>query len=469
MNTLAQRTAALRRRLGPSFDIVFRSIQIQKIQAEMIFLSSLTDARLLTAITESFVISAKDGLQVTLYPGAVEQIWDEEAAITSLMSGQCMVMLEGDACWYCVEVRSYPSRPSAEPSVERSIRGSHDGFVENIILNVGMIRRRIRDTDLRFTLVRKGKHTSCDVVYCYIASLADPDVLADFEQRIQKQDDTEIFSERNLCEALYGKTWNPYPHVRYTERPDICAIHLLKGYIVCLVDNNPGAMILPTTFIEQSKQVEEFTQTTTVALITRIVRMLGMAVSLYLLPVWIVLSMNHNRTFLNIPLIDDLDPISFGVQILIVDLVVEWIRQALIHTPTILSSIMSFIAVFALGDMAISIGAYSKEILIMVAISNIGILLTPGYELSLANKWMRVMISLFALFGGVAGLSIGILIHFTLLLGTETIKYPHLYPLIPFSARECKHILLGGPVHVSDEQRRKKSRSFSRKHARRSK
>lgn len=469
MNTLAQRTAALRRRLGPSFDIVFRSIQIQKIQAEMIFLSSLTDARLLTAITESFVISAKDGLQVTLYPGAVEQIWDEEAAITSLMSGQCMVMLEGDACWYCVEVRSYPSRPSAEPSVERSIRGSHDGFVENIILNVGMIRRRIRDTDLRFTLVRKGKHTSCDVVYCYIASLADPDVLADFEQRIQKQDDTEIFSERNLCEALYGKTWNPYPHVRYTERPDICAIHLLKGYIVCLVDNNPGAMILPTTFIEQSKQVEEFTQTTMVALITRIVRMLGMAVSLYLLPVWIVLSMNHNRTFLNIPLIDDLDPISFGVQILIVDLVVEWIRQALIHTPTILSSIMSFIAVFALGDMAISIGAYSKEILIMVAISNIGILLTPGYELSLANKWMRVMISLFALFGGVAGLSIGILIHFTLLLGTETIKYPYLYPLIPFSARECKHILLGGPVHVSDEQRRKKSRSFSRKHARRSK
>jgi len=127
------------------------------------------------------------------------------------------------------------------------------------------------------------------------------------------------------------------------------------------------------------------------------VRMLGMLVSLYLLPVWNVLSMNYNRTFLQIPLIDHLDPISFGVQILIVDLVVEWIRQSLIPTPSILSSIMSFIAVFALGDMAISIGAYSKEILIMVAISNIGTLLTPGYELALANKWMRVMISLLAL------------------------------------------------------------------------
>lgn len=108
MKTLIQRTAALQRRLGTSFDLVYRSIQIQSVQAEMIFLSSLTDARLLAAITESFVVSAKDGLQVTLYPGAVEQVWDEEAAITSLLSGQCMVLLENDASWYCVEVRSYP-------------------------------------------------------------------------------------------------------------------------------------------------------------------------------------------------------------------------------------------------------------------------------------------------------------------------------------------------------------------------
>ena len=145
MKTLIQRTAALQRRLGTSFDLVYRSIQIQSVQAEMIFLSSLTDARLLAAITESFVVSAKDGLQVTLYPGAVEQVWDEEAAITSLLSGQCMVLLENDASWYCVEVRSYPSRPSAEPSVERSIRGSHDGFVENTTFLV--IAYNINKTD----------------------------------------------------------------------------------------------------------------------------------------------------------------------------------------------------------------------------------------------------------------------------------------------------------------------------------
>lgn len=458
MKTLVQRREILHRRFAGSFDVVFRDIEVAGLHGVLIFLSSLSDASLLATVSESFVLSAANTLELTLFPAAVEAVYDEEKAVTNMLSGQCMVLLEGYAAFYCVEVRNYPSRPNAEPSVERSIRGSHDGFVENIILNVGLIRRRIRDPRLRMVAVQKGNMTRTDIVYAYIDGVVDPDVLADFETRINAMNGIEILSERNLCEELYGKTWNPYPHVRYSERPDICAIHLLRGYLCVIVDNSPSAIILPTTFFDQSKQMEEFTQTTMVAFLTRVVRMLGMAVSLYLLPVWIVLSMNYNRTFLQIPLIDDLDPISFGVQILIVDLVVEWIRQSLIHTPTILSSIMSFIAVFALGDMAISIGAYSKEILIMVAISNIGTLLTPGYELSLANKWMRVMISLLALFSGVAGLSLGIGIHFVLLMSTKTIKYPYLYPLIPFSLREWKKLILGGPIHLNENVKNDKDK-----------
>ncbi len=456
MKTLIQRREALRSRFAGSFDVVFRDLHVDSLQGVIVFLSSLTDANLLALVSESFVISAANTLQLTLYPAAIEAIYDEESALVKMLSGQCIVLLEGHAAYYCVEVRNYPSRPNSEPNVERSVRGAHDGFVENIIFNVGLIRRRIRDPRLQLKIIQKGQFTNCDIVYGYIDGVVDPDVLQDFEHRLQNSGEEEILSERNLCEQLYGKTWNPYPHVRYSERPDICAVHLLRGYVIVLVDNSPSAMILPTTFFEQTKQMEEYTQTTTVALLTRIVRLFGIAVSLYLLPVWIVLSMNYNRTFLQIPLIDNLDPISFGVQILIVDLVVEWIRQSLIHTPTILSSIMSFIAVFALGDMAISIGAYSKEILIMVAISNIGNLLTPSYELSLANKWMRVMIALFALFGGVGGLSIGILIHFILLMSTRSIKFPYLYPLLPFSYREWKKLLLGAPIHTnqaSDHQK----------------
>jgi len=295
---------------------------------------------------------------------------------------------------------------------------------------------------------KEGVKTRTDVAYLYIDGLVDVDVLHDFESRMHTLPEAEILSERNLVELLYGKTWNPYPHVRYCERPDICAIHLLQGYLIALVDNSPTGVILPTTFFEQTKQIEEYTQTTLVATFTRVLRLIGIVFSLYLLPLWIALVIDQNPTLLNIP-IQHVNVYQFGFQVILADIIVEWIRQSLIHTPTILSSIMSFVAVFLLGDMAIELGAYTKEVLIMVALVNIGNLLTPSYELSLANKVFRIFIGFLALMFGISGFCVGVLLHIVILLSTKTIKFPYLYPLIPFSYKECGRILFGAPIKVN--------------------
>ena len=440
--------AQLQKEVGSSFDLVYRHVKIHDQRCVLAFLSSLSDSALIADIVESIVITAKNEVNLTFYPGSVEAQSDVHQAITALLSGQCLVLVDGSSEYYCVETRHYPSRSAAEPSVEKSVRGSHDGFVENIILNVGLIRRRIRDPRLRIVINREGVKTRTDIAYAYIEHLVDPDILADFEHRLKNLDETEILSERNLCEQLYGKTWNPYPHVRYSERPDICAIHLLQGYLVVLTDNSPSAMIIPTTFFEQTKQIEEYTQTTLIATFTRIIRLIGIAFSLYLLPLWIALVVDHNPTLLNLPLSDEVKILEFGFQVIFADIVVEWLRQSLIHTPSILSSIMSFIAVFVLGDMAVDFGVYTNEILIMIALCNVGNLLTPSYELSLANKAFRMIIGTMALFFGQAGFCIGVLFHVVTLLSTKSIKFPYLYPIIPFSYKECKKILFGAPIRL---------------------
>lgn len=243
---------------------------------------------------------------------------------------------------------------------------------------------------------KEGIKTRTDVAYLYIDGLVDVDVLDDFESRMRTLPEAEILSERNLVELLYGKTWNPYPHVRYCERPDICAIHLLQGYLIALVDNSPTGVILPTTFLNRPSRSRSIRRQTLVATFTRVLRLIGIVFSLYLLPLWIALVIDQNPTLLNIP-IQHVNVYQFGFQVILADIIVEWIRQSLIHTPTILSSIMSFVAVFLLGDMAIELGAYTKEVLIMVALVNIGNLLTPSYELSLANKVFRIFIGLLAL------------------------------------------------------------------------
>ena len=440
MMKLTQRLEEVRTALSPSFDIVYRHVTIQNTQAWLIFLSSLSDSELIASLVEGFVITAGNDLHITFYPGAVDKVTDLKKAITNMLSGQCLVLMDNSEVYYCIETRHYPARSTAEPNVEKSVRGAHDGFVENVILNVGLIRRRIRDPRLVVTMNKEGVKTRTDVAYLY--------VLHDFESRMHTLPEAEILSERNLVELLYGKTWNPYPHVRYCERPDICAIHLLQGYLIALVDNSPTGVILPTTFFEQTKQIEEYTQTTLVATFTRVLRLIGIVFSLYLLPLWIALVIDQNPTLLNIP-IQHVNVYQFGFQVILADIIVEWIRQSLIHTPTILSSIMSFVAVFLLGDMAIELGAYTKEVLIMVALVNIGNLLTPSYELSLANKVFRIFIGFLALMFGISGFCVGVLLHIVILLSTKTIKFPYLYPLIPFSYKECGRILFGAPIKVN--------------------
>ena len=215
-----------------------------------------------------------------------------------------------------------------------------------------------------------------------------------------------------------------------------------------MADNSPSAMIIPTTFFEQTKQIEEYTQTTLIATFTRIIRLIGIFFSIYLLPLWTALVVDHNATLLRLPLADDVKILEFGFQVIFADIVVEWLRQSLIHTPSILSSIMSFIAVFVLGDMAVDFGVYTNEILIMIALCNIGNLLTPNYELSLANKAFRMIIVVMALFFGQAGFCVGVLLHVVVLLSTKSIKFPYLYPIIPFSYKECKKILFGSPIRL---------------------
>ena len=165
------------------------------------------------------------------------------------------------------------------------------------------------------------------------------------------------------------------------------------------------------------------------------------------MPLWIALRVSENPTMLRLP-VQNVNPFEFGFQILFAELVVEWIRQSLIHAPNMLSGIMGFLVVFVLGDFGIEFGAYTKEILIMIAISNLGNFLTPGYEISLANKFSRICMNLLTLFFKIAGFCIGILLHFIMLISTKTIKYPYLYPFIPFSLKEMRRLLFGSLIHA---------------------
>lgn len=423
------------------FDLTIRSVNVNDRQCLLVFVGGVTGTTSIEPIVESLVF---DKGNLAFFPATVTQAGSLEDALDKILQGQTLVILEGSAYAFIVDTRSYPTRGPSEPTVEKSVRGARDGFIEHIMLDLGMVRRRIRDPKLVTKAYQKGSRTKTDIFVLYISDLIHPSILHDFQNRIDHLPaNAEVTSERQLCELMYGQTWNPYPHVRYTERPDIAAIHLLQGSLIILVDNCPSAVILPTTFFEQTKQIEEYTQTLAISLVMRAIRLAGVFCSIYLLPLWMVLVMQQNPTRLNLPLPEIPGPITFGVQVLIADLLIEWIRLSLIHSPLMLSSLLGIVAVFVLGDAPIAYGAYTQEILIMTAIVNIGNFVTAGYELSMANKIVRLALIVMVVIGGYRGFLIGILIHLILLLQTQVGPFPYLYPLIPFNGKEFKRLFLG--------------------------
>ena len=377
------------------------------------------------------------------FNGSTSKIDNYEQAVFLLLSGQCIVIIKQEV--FALETRNYPTRGIEHPNIEKSIRGSHDSFCENILFNVGLIRRRIRNENLIIELSQEGSLTRNDIAICYHSKKVNQQLLKDLKDKMKKNQTIEINNERNLVEVLYGKTLNPYPHVRYSERPDICAIHLLQGNIIILVDNMPSAMILPTTFFEQLQQIEEYTQTPLVAFFTRIIRFLGVFMSIYLLPFMLMCMMTH-QPFIQNDMEMNIAYITF--QVILCEILIEWIRQSFLYAPNLINSMMGFLVVFVLGDFGIEMGAYTKEVLLLVALSNLSNFLTPSYEIALANKIMRIFISIVTLLFGVIGFCIGTFCHFLLLYHTNSLLYPYLYPLYPLDLKELKRLLFDTNIYT---------------------
>ncbi len=423
------------------FDLKFRSVIVDDHQYCLVFMGGITGNSELISVVESFVMR-KDHL--ALYASEVADAQSLDHALNQLLCGLALVLLDEKPYGVIVDTRNYPSRKTSEPSVEKSIRGARDGFTEHIMINLGLIRRRIRDPKLTIKAITVGNRTKTDVFYFYIRDLVDETLLDDFNKRVEQMDKSlEINSERQLCMMLYGQTWNPYPHVRYSERPDVAAIHLLQGSLILLVDNSPSAVVLPTTFLEQTRQIEEYTLTPLIATVISFIRMLGVLCSIYLLPLWVVLVMTQNETLLHLPIMEISSPFTFGIQVLIVDLLIEMIRLSLIHTPSLLSSLLGVVTVFVLGDAPISYGAYTQEILIMSAIANIGNFVTASYELSLANKICRLAMIVVSVLFGFKGFLVAVAVHFFMLVNTSRTSVPYLYPFFPYDGKELKRLFIG--------------------------
>ena len=445
--------------IGETFDICFREFQIGRKRAASFSINGMVNDLLMAEILTEIMADRPEELslntlQKVFYTRAihtqVKQNGNMNDAVTSLLSGEVLFLIDGEDQAIVLDARAYPVRSPSESNIEKVTRGSRDSFVETIVFNTALIRRRLRDPNLRCEITKVGTRSQTDIAVCYIKDITSPRLVETVKKRLNNISiDGVPMAEKAIEEYIVGGSkWNPLPKVRYTERPDVAAVHLLEGHVCLVVDTSPNIMILPTTFWHHVQHVEEFRQNVITGSFLRIVRLGAVLLSLVLPPLWLAMVLQRHLLPESLAFLGPQDTgiIPLGIQFILAEIGVEMVRMATVHVPAAQSTALGFIGAFMLGEFATKVGLFGNETIFYTAVAVVGTFATPSVELAMVMRFFRVLLIGFVMIFKIPGLIIG-LIGISLLFGfTKSFGVNYLWPAIPFNYKGLKDVLFRLPI-----------------------
>lgn len=385
----------------------------------------------------------------------VDKTKDLEVVVDTVLAGPTALVVDGIDEVILIDARTYPVRGPEEPDTERVVRGARDGFVETIVFNTALTRRRVRDRSLRMEYMQIGRRSKTDVCISYIEDIADPDLVKEIKESLEKIDTDGLpMAEKTIEEFVGGRHWNPYPIVRYTERPDTAASHLFEGHVIIIIDGSPSVMITPTTFWHHMQHAEEYRQKPVVGAYLRLIRFFAIWGSLFLLPLWYLFSVNPEFLPEGMKFIGPTDPgdVPLLVQLILAELGIDILRMAAVHTPSSLATALGLVAALMIGQVAVEVGLFTNETVLYISIAAIGTFATPSYEMSLANRLVRLVFLFVAGWFGLVGYIVAITIWLILMVRMKSFQTPYFWPFIPFSYRAFRDVLFRSPIPLKNRR-----------------
>ena len=440
-----------------SFDIIERNLIIGGQNSAFYFIDGFTKDETMLKLMDSFLnISADDmpedatSFSTSCIPYVeVDILGDFDSIFKNILSGVTCLFIDGYNKCLTIDCRTYPARGVSEPEKDKVMRGSRDGFVETLVFNTALIRRRIRDPKLTMEILTTGESSHTDIAMCYMEGRADKKLIEKIKKRIQNvKVDALSMNQESLAECIFpGKWFNPFPKFKFSERPDTSAASILEGNIVILVDNSPSAMILPSSVFDIIEEADDYYFPPVTGTYLRLSRMLISLLSMLLTPTWLMLMQNtelipHWLRFIRLS-----DPCNIPLiwQLLILEFAIDGLRLAAVNTPNMLTTPLSVIAGIVLGEYAVESGWFNSETMLYMAFVTIANYSQASFELGYAMKFMRIIILICTAIFNIWGFVIGIIFSFCAIIFNRTIAgKSYIYPLIPFHLNELKKRFLRG-------------------------
>jgi stage V sporulation protein AF len=444
-----------------NFDIVYRVVEIGGRKAALFFVDGFTKDDVLLKILQGWSsIKAEDMPEDAhtfskkyLPYGEIGLIDQTDDMVVQLLTGISCLFIDGyDRCM-TIDCRTYPARSVGEPEKDKVMRGSRDGFVETLIFNTALIRRRIRDPKLTMEIMNAGESSHTDIAVCYMDGRVDEELLNRIKTRIKSlKVDALTMNQESLAEGIFPHKWyNPFPKFKFSERPDTAAACLLEGNIVILVDNSPAAMILPSSVFDIIEEADDYYFPPVTGTYLRLSRMVTAVLCLLLTPAWLLLMMHPQwlpESLAWLKLAEE-SHVPLIAQLLILEFAIDGLRLAAINTPSMLTTPLSVIAGIVLGEYSVKSGWFNSETMLYMAFVTIANYSQSSFELGYALKFMRVLILILTALFDVWGFVIGIAVSVGAIVFNRTIAgKSYIYPLIPLRPGELKKRFFRGRLPV---------------------
>ncbi len=435
-------------RVKESFDIIERHIDTADGEITLFYIDGFVKDSEMQRMMQ-YLIGAKSisgaGKMVRKLPYMeVELSTEVNDMVRGVLSGQSLMLAESfsDEA-ILMDMRTYPARNTAEPDSDRVMQGSHDGFVETLVMNTALIRRRIRDRRLTMEHIDIGGSSGTDIVICYMDGLADEKTVKEVKKKLLASAPKSLtLGFQSLAESLIRRGWlNPFPKIRTTERPDTAAAHLMEGSVLVICDTSPQVMILPTSIFDFLQQTDDFYFPPLTGSYLRIVRTLILLLSVVSTPLWYMCIYYSERlpSALAFLVPDEPGALPILLQLILVELAIDGLKIASMNTPDMLSNSLSVVGALILGDFAIEVGWLCADVIFYMAFVAIANFAQQNHELGYAFKFVRVITLLLTAALGIYGFVGGLLFSaFLIVTNRNLLGKGYLYPLFPLN---CKALL----------------------------
>ena len=446
--------------VGRNFDMVGREVSVGGRRARLWVVNGYAeDALIERMIGRLLAVGSLKGVpDLAAFLAAYVTVPDAAAVtevhdmVMGVFAGKTLLVIDGYDGGILLDAKEYPTRSVQEPDTSKVLRGSHDGFVESIMANAALLRRRIRDPALTLERHQVGGRSQTDVALVYMAGEANEKYLEQLRQKLKAIDVGSIsMSQESIAECIVPKQWwNPFPKIRYTERPDVATASIMEGSILLMIDNTPSVMLLPTTLFSFAEEINDYYFPPLIGTYLRIIRLVVLFLTVFITPLWYLLVKNGDILpgELEFLLVEDEYFVPLIVQLLLVELIVDILKLASLNTPDALSNSFSMLGALILGDFAVQARWLVPEVLVYMAFVAVAGYAQHSYEMGYACKMMRMALLILIWLWDSWGFAIGVIGVVALIASTKTVVGKgYLYPLIPFNGKKLMRMLRRRPIN----------------------